>query len=241
MQVSETRCYGENIDIDNVEVKSFWDERAKNAQGLNSVLLGNQKTTSEGDLRNKQEFELVESVLGRLENISILDIGCGMGRWANNLKDRNCDYMGLDYSDEFTSYNKKNYPNMKFLTMSAANIDLSKLYKTYDLVIINGVLMYINDEELNNVFATVSKLTPQNIYLQESISVIGERLTLNKFYSVELDKNYSAIYRKPEEYERLLDKYLSDYRIIKNDLLLDEKSGARKETNAQYWILKRGV
>lgn len=239
MQVSDTRCYGEKIDIDNVEVKNFWDERAKNAKDLNTVLLGNQKSSHEGDLRNKEEFELVESVLGKLENISILDIGCGMGRWANNLKNRKCNYTGIDYSEEFTEFNKKNYPSMKFYTMAAHKIDLSKLEKTYDLVIINGVLMYINDEELNDVFDTVSLLNPKNVYLQESVSVINERLTLNKFYSQELNKNYSAIYRKPEEYQKLLDKYLSNYKIVESDLLLDEKSGARKETNAKYWILTR--
>ena len=239
MQISDTRCYGKNVNIDNIDVKIFWEERAKNAKDLNTVLLGNQKNSKEGNLRNKKEFEIVEQILGKLEGISILDIGCGMGRWANNLKDRYCDYTGLDYSSDFIEYNKKNYPNMMFYTMSAANIDTSKLYKTYDLVIINGVLMYINDEELNNVFDTVSKLNPQNVYLQESVSVIGERLTLNKFYSQELKKNYSAIYRKPEEYQNLLDKYLSNYKIVESDLLLDEKSGARQETNAKYWILKR--
>ena len=69
MQVSDTRCYGEKVDIDNAEVKNFWNERARNAKDLNTVLLGNQKTSTEGDLRNKEEFELVENTLGKLENI----------------------------------------------------------------------------------------------------------------------------------------------------------------------------
>ena len=239
MQVINTRCYGENVDLDNADVKNFWDERAKNAKDLNTVLLGNQKSSQEGDLRNKEEFELVESVLGKLDNISILDIGCGMGRWAYNLKGRNCDYTGIDYSEEFTAYNKKNYPGMKFYTMAAQNIDLSKLEKTYDLVIVNGVFVYINDDYLDDVFKTIQKLNPANIYLQESVSLIGERLTLNKFYSNELEKNYSAIYRIPEDYENVHSKYLSDYKVLKSGIMLDEKTGARKETNAKYWILKR--
>lgn len=240
MSNNDTRLYGENVQLDQNDVKNFWDERARNAKDLNTVLLGNQNSSQEGDLRNKEEFELVENTLGKLENISILDIGCGMGRWANNFKGRKCHYTGIDYSEEFIEFNKKKYPGMKFYTMAAHKIDLLKIDKTYDLIIINGVLMYINDEELDDVFNIVKILSPQKIYLQESISIINERLTLNKFYSQELNKNYSAIYRKPEEYQRLLDEYLSNYKILKSDLLLDENSGARKETNAKYWILVRG-
>lgn len=128
---------------------------------------------------------------------------------------------------------------MQFYTMDAENIDLSKLKATYDLIIINGVLMYINDESLNKIFKTIEMLNPKNIYLQESVSIINQRLTLNKFYSEELKRNYSSIYRTPEEYEILIKKYLSNYNLIRTDLLLNEKSGAKKETNAQYWILER--
>lgn len=103
----KTRYYGETITIDKDEIKQFWNERAKNAKDLNTVLLGNQKTSTEGELRNKKEFELVENILGKIENISILDIGCGMGRWANNLKNRNCIYTGIDMSENFIEYNKK--------------------------------------------------------------------------------------------------------------------------------------
>ncbi len=240
MQVNNTRCYGDKIDIDKTQVKDFWSERAKNAKDLNTVLLGNQKTSEEGDLRNKEEFELVENFLGRLENISILDIGCGMGRWANNLKDRNCNYTGVDFSEDFTNFNKKTYKNMKFYTMDAENLDLSLLDKTYNLIIINGVLMYINDDSLYKVFEIIKTLNPDNIYLQESTSVINERLTLNKFYSQELQKDYSTIYRVPEDYEKYIKNYLPEYRTLDKGLLLHEHSGARKETNAQYWILKRG-
>ena len=62
------------------------------------------------------------------------------------------------------------------------------------------------------------------------------RLTLNKFESKDLQTDYSAIYRTKQEYEKYFK--LNNFDIIKTDLLLDNKSGAREETNAQYWILK---
>ena len=88
------------------------------------------------------------------------------------------------------------------------------------------------------IFILISLFFLQNL-LQESVSIINERLTLNKFYSDELDKLYSSIYRVPEDYENLIKQYLQNYEILKSDLLLNEKTGARKETNAKYWILRR--
>ena len=61
-------------------------------------------------------------------------------------------------------------------------------------------------------------------------------MTLNNFKSEDLKAEYSAIYRTKKEYEEYFKAFNFD--IKETSLLLDEKSGARKETNAQYWILR---
>ena len=100
--------------------------------------------------------------------------------------------------------------------------------------------MYVNDTNLSKFFKTLKQMTNtcniQNIYIQESISIMENRLTLNQFESKDLKTNYNAIYRTKQEYEEYFKTNKFD--IIKTDLLLDNKSGAREETNAQYWILK---
>ena len=217
---NNTRVYREKKDISSEKVKSFWDERAK-VDSLNAVLLGNQKDCKHSDMRNEKEFT---------------------GRWANNLKDKIKLYHGIDFSENFIESNKKrfkNYDNLNFMVMSVADIDLSKLNKTYDLVIINGVLMYINDNNLNCIFDNLRKINPHYIYIQESISILDYRLTLKDFYSEELETQYNAIYRTKREYEHYFKNILLEYKIKKNDLLLDKETGARKETNAQYWFLEK--
>lgn len=240
---SESRCYGNKIDIDSTDVKDFWQKRAENSKELNSVLLGNQKDAQHGVMRNNHEQELLFGLLGDFKDISILDIGCGMGRWADNFKAcGKFSYTGIDMCENFTINNRErfsDYPDIKFYTMPADNMDFDLLDEKYDLIIVNGVMMYINDENLKKVFQNISRFNPKNIYLQESVTTIDERLTLNKFYSEELDTNYSAIYRTPNDYMDFIDKYLTNYQIIKTELLLDDKTGARKETNAQYWFLGR--
>jgi hypothetical protein len=58
---------------------------------------------------------------------------------------------------------------------------------------------------------------------------------------VELNSKYNAIYRTRGEYEKYFADYLPEY-FFKPDecgLLLDEYTGARDETNAGYWFLRR--
>lgn len=239
---TDTRIYDKKVDINNNDVKSFWEKRAS-VNSLNAVLLGSQKDSKHSDLRNEREFALLKNIFSNnFKDLTVLDIGCGMGRWANNFRDGIKLYHGIDFSENFIEGNKArfyDYKNLEFFVMSASDMDLSKLNNTYDLVIINGVLMYINDDKLNGLFENLNKLNPKYLYIQESISILNDRLTLKDFYSQELESQYSAIYRTKSEYEYYFDNTLSSYEVKLTDLLLDDETGARKETNAQYWFIER--
>ena len=122
------------------------------------------------------------------------------------------------------------------LKNSILNLDKDILTSRFNLIICTGVLMYINDENISNIFKAFRQVSPEYLYIQESISLMEGRLTLNKFESKDLKTDYSSIYRTKQEYEEYFKT--NAFNIIKTDLLLDNKSGAREETNAQYWILK---
>ena len=114
--------------------------------------------------------------------------------------------------------------------------DKLNLKEKYNLIICTGVLMYINDSDIMRILKSFSDISPEYIYIQESISLMEGRLTLNNFESKELKTNYSAIYRTKAEYEEYYRQ--AGFRILKTDLLLDDETGGRKETNAQYWLLR---
>ena len=197
--LNKTRIYDDKVDIDNTEVKSFFEKRAS-IKDLTSVLLGNQKDSKHSDLRNIKELTLLKSFINDFKDLSVLDIGCGMGRWANNLKNEIRLYHGIDFSENFVSLNKeqyKNYNNIKFMLMSASDMDLSKLDSSYDLIIIKGVLMYVNDDKLGDIFCNLKILSPHYIYIKESISILNDRLTLKI-----AKKNY--IFSKIEYYKEFL-------------------------------------
>ena len=239
----QTRIYADKIEIDNNSTKEFWENRANNINNLQTVLLGSDKTGIEQNTRNEHEKLIVESGVKQIQNPRILDIGCGIGRWAENLINQFDSYTGVDFSEGFIDYASKKFSdneNIKFYNNSILNLDKEILDSNFNFIICTGVLMYVNDTNLSKFFKTLKQMTNtcniQNIYIQESISIMDNRLTLNQFESKDLKTNYNAIYRTKQEYEEYFKTNKFD--IIKTDLLLDNKSGAREETNAQYWILK---
>ena len=235
----QTRVYTDKIEIDNNSTKEFWENRANNINNLQTVLLGSDKTGIEQNTRNEHEKLIVESVIKQIKNPRILDIGCGIGRWAENLINQFDSYTGVDFSEGFIDYASKKFndnENIKFYNNSILNLDKEILNANFNFIICTGVLMYVNDSNIFNIFKAFRRITPEYVYIQESISLMDARLTLNKFESKDLQTNYNAIYRTKQEYEEYFKT--NGFDIIKTDLLLDNKSGAREETNAQYWILK---
>lgn len=235
----QTRVYTDKIEIDNNSTKEFWENRANNINNLQTVLLGSDKTGIEQNTRNEHEKLIVESVVKQIKNPRILDIGCGIGRWAENLINQFDSYTGVDFSEGFINFASEkfaNYSNIKFYNNSILNLDKEILNSKFNFIICTGVLMYVNDSNIFDILKAFRRVTPEYVYIQESISLMDARLTLNKFESKDLQTNYNAIYRTRQEYEEYFKTNKFD--IIKTDLLLDNKSGAREETNAQYWILK---
>ena len=235
----QTRVYTDKIEIDNNSTKEFWENRANNINNLQTVLLGSDKTGIEQNTSNEHEKLIVESVIKQIKNPRILDIGCGIGRWAENLINQFDSYTGVDFSEGFINFASEkfaNYSNIKFYNSSILNLDKEILDSKFNFIICTGVLMYVNDSNIFDIFKAFRRVTPEYVYIQESISLMDARLTLNQFESKDLQTNYNAIYRTKQEYEEYFKTNKFD--IMKTDLLLDNKSGAREETNAQYWILK---
>jgi SAM-dependent methyltransferase len=243
---TDGRIYGDNAGIDKESVKAFWNNNAKKDSSLKSVLLGYDFGENSAVLHNQKEAKIVLDFIGE-DKKTILDIGCGIGRWAYNLKRIIKTYDGIDFSEEFVksaNNNFKGYAGINFYCMSATEIEAKKLLEKYDVIIATEVSMYINDEELYKLYGYINKFASKGslLYIQDTTSLLNTRLTLKDFDSKELKTKYNAIYRTKAEYESLFGKYLPEFELTENgtELLLDKDSGAREETNARYWCFRRG-
>jgi len=239
------RIYGKETTIDSENVKVFWNNNAKKDSSLKSVLLGYDFGENSANLHNQKEAKIVLDFIGNGKK-TVLDIGCGIGRWAYNLKPIIEKYDGIDFAEEFikaANQNFKNFDGIRFYCMSATDIDETKLSEKYHVVIVTEVSMYINDDELDKLYKSINSFTQRDslLYIQDTTSLLETRLTLKDFDSKELKTKYNAIYRTKAEYEKLFWKYLPAFKLAGNgtELLLDKNSGAREETNARYWCFKK--
>lgn len=234
------RLYGENENIDTDSVKKFFDERAN--KKVNNLM----EITSFQEEENLNQRQIEESEV-LLDNIDfngkkVLEIGCGLGRWANFFHDK-CDvYLGIDYSKNLIQIAKENYnfDNCYFQEMSAFDIDIDKLIinPPFDIIFIAGVLIYLNDEDIPLMIKEINNISSKNkvIYIRETISTLDSRLTLKDFYSKDLDVDYNAIYRTEEELLKLFNEFNDISSITSNPI--HESLNKHEETGYKYFILR---
>ena len=240
------RVYGEKVSIDTENTVSFYNQRAKTIknrkQEYTTVLLGDQ----DPDFSVKWDAYEKQFILPKLklnQDKVILDIGCGIGRWAEAVADQCKEYYGVDFSSEMIAVAKENIKkeNCHFYTMSLVDAlsDSKITARKYDIVLMVGVSMYINEEELIKCYHGLKRLAKRDtlFYFEESVGK-KERLTLNHIWSEDLKDYYAAIYRTREEYKSLIRECMKEAEFIEEGYMdfLDKKE--QSETSQWYAVLR---
>jgi SAM-dependent methyltransferase len=248
------RIYGEKISIDQSSIKDFYAKRAKGKVKIDIdapvVLCGDKD-------KNKIEEWTCFEVKNRLpllqldKNSIVLELGCGTGRISKFITQVVDKYVGVDYVKEFIDIIEKRedidkkentyFLNNSFQGLVKESSNLPIKDKFNRLIISGGVFMYINDTELKECVNNLIELLDESciIYISEPIA-IRERLTLNKFYSSNLESEYSAIYRTIDEYQQIFSVFYKqgfklkiDEEFFYNDIKL------QKETKQWIFVLER--
>ena len=234
------RLYGEKKSINKENVKEFFDKRAsKDVDSLMTITSFQEKENL--DQRQLEESQILEENI-QFKGKKILEIGCGLGRWAEFFHDKCEAYLGIDYAKNLIELAKKNYnyENCHFQVMSALDIDIEQLIikPPFDIIFIAGVLIYLNDEDIPLLINEINNITSEDklIYIRETISVMDNRLTLKDFYSEELEVDYNAIYRTEDELLAFFEEF-NNISNIKKDKI-HETLNKHTETGYKYFILE---
>ena len=240
------RVYGEKVNIDTVNTISFYNQRAKTIKTrereYTTVLLGDK----DPDFSVKWDAYEKQFILPKLKLTKekvILDIGCGIGRWAEAVVGQCKEYYGVDFSSEMIAVAKENIKkeNCHFYKMSLVDAlsDSKTTARKYDIVLMVGVSMYINEEELIKCYHGLKRLAKRDtlFYFEESVGK-KERLTLNHIWSEDLKDYYGAIYRTREEYKSLIRECMKEVEFIEEGYMnfLDKKE--QSETSHWYAVLR---
>lgn len=234
-----SRLYGDKEDIDSDEVKNFFNKRAnKDFDSDLSIVLFQDKENSEQ--RHIEEKKLLFKNID-VSGKKVIEIGCGIGRWAEALYDKCESFLGLDFSEDLIEIanSSQNYPNCKFQVMSATDIKVDELLikPPFDVIIFSGFLMYINDGDIEIVMDEVNSIGAENmkVFAMEPISCLETRLTLKDFYSEGLESDYNAIYRTEDEYVEVFKK-LKCNKIFSDDIF--KELSDHSETQYKYFIVE---
>lgn len=250
--MNESRILGEQIELNANEVKIFFDERCK--KQLPHLYNYTNYQDKHPDLvlkRDLYEKEKICPLLSIKYDTRVLDIGCGVGRWASTIVSQGGTYVGVDYSESLLELAKQGCERegvpigrYEFICADFQHIinllPERHIKDKFDVILINGVLMYINDKDLLNCIGNVGALLKENglFYVKESIAC-GKRLTLKHVYSDELSSYYSAIYRSAAEYEMLLNQMGDFYEMIQKGEMWEVELKNRKETSVYYWVMRK--
>lgn len=243
------RLISEKANLNYNETKSFFENRAKNNYNDNkpySVTMYQDNNYELVEKRNKHETDKLLKLININSSSRILDLACGIGRWADSIGSDIGRYCGVDFSQGLINIAKKRNNNNKAEFIVGSSTDLDSLLgdnDKFDRILIIGLLVYLNDNDVIKVLEQAEKCCDEKavICIREPIGLTN-RLTLKDFYSDELKDNYNAIYRTDSEIKEALNQTLlcAGFKIIHEGFLFDDDAlNNRKETSQYYYILER--
>lgn len=82
-----------------------------------------------------------------LKSPSVLEVGCSSGYYSEVFKiaGLSIKYTGCDYSNSFIEMAKEKYPSTKFIVSDATKLSFES--RSFDIVLLGGVLVHIKDWE----------------------------------------------------------------------------------------------
>ena len=233
------------------DTREFFKKRAKKFREDNpySVTMyqdNNEKIVKE---RNQKEIEKLKPMLCLDWESRVLDVACGIGRWADAIQENIQEYCGVDFSGELIEIaNKRNTKRQRYAFYEGSVIEIDKVLEenhkgTYNVVLMIGIFMYINDDDMLSAIRQIIARCEADatVCIREPIGVT-ERLTLKDFFSEELDDTYNAIYRTREEFASCFEETFlkCGFVIEKEGFMFEEKElNNRAETEQYYYILRR--
>ncbi len=141
--------------------KVFWQR--SNAQALGS------KLAKAPEMRALNEAETAEiiSLMGQLENKSVLELGAGIGRFTTLLASKAKVVDVIDICPEAIDENRNRNRDYKNINYLVADINEHPMpYKKYDLIFSNWLLMYLGEKEIKDLLSKTSQaLRPDGVIL----------------------------------------------------------------------------
>ncbi len=164
--------------------------------------------------RHKQEKRMLLRYLKRIsyKNGSIIELGCGSGRWLIALHKMFKNLVGVDFSDNLLEVAKNEIKKRKIKNISLVKKNVMEISKDkrFDVVYLSGVTQYLNDKDFVSILKKIKKIAGED-------SIIITRDTLTKGREM---RGTKQIYRNKKEFIKIFEvhNFKLEYSFRANDL-----------------------
>jgi cyclopropane fatty-acyl-phospholipid synthase-like methyltransferase len=205
------RTLGQRVDLDYGATRAFFDARAERVEGpcAWTATMYRDGAPALAEARDRCEKEFVLPLLSLQRDSRVLDVGCGLGRWAVAIAPLVESYTGIDFADGLLAHGRAicaQIPGAEKAVFECCDArDVGRLGRPFDRIVLAGVLQYLNDDDARRCLEGVASLAEPDavVYVREPMRT-DARLTLDRYWSEDLETDYSTIYRTISEYEALL-------------------------------------
>lgn len=237
-----------NLELDNDRIKDFFRGRAGKYNEENPYAVTMYQDDHPELVRQRDECEK-EKLLPKLDlngESNVLDLACGIGRWADAVATKVDSYLGIDFSEDLIGIADKrpHGENVRFRVGAAAELDsVLAPGERFNRVLIVGLFVYLNDASVLACTQALERHCEDHtiVCIREPMG-IAERLTVKDHFSSELKDTYNAIYRTRDEVVAILAQTMlsKGFKIVDEGFLFEDKAlNNRKETAQYYLVLRR--
>lgn len=230
--------------IDKDKVKDFWLARGEKYLHVPFESVANlEEDAALLQLKIRIEQEQVMPRLQLSPEQEVLDLGAGCGQWSLRFAPLVRSVTAVEFSASLVRIgrmecDKRGVRNVTFVESAAEDFIPSR---TWPLVFISGLFVYLNDEQTEAVVKKAAQaLAPGGrIFLRDGTSILGRRYLIENRWSELLKADYSAVYRTPEEYKQLFAS--QGLHCMEDADMFDESCPLNKypETRLRFYVFER--
>jgi len=186
--------------IDNEKNIAFWNNNARQSNPEKGMFAGMLTGTSEFDAlyRCVSEQETFLSIFKPTQDMRILEVGSGGGRWGFWLSDMVGEYVGIDISTEMVEIARREGRRRKLTNIRFECSTLPDFTggEEFDLVYFSGVLQCMDDAVVKQCIDKADEILRKS----GRRKVIISRDTVREVERLEKVGDYPAIFRTVDEY-----------------------------------------
>ncbi len=118
------RITGDTVELDPSHIRSFFtnrETRLATEHPLTAVLYQDHDPAL-AEARDKAEKERLLDLIEARSGDRVLDVACGVGRWATPLIDRGADYRGIDFAEGLLAAARESEPRGVFAVADVSGL-----------------------------------------------------------------------------------------------------------------------